>query len=561
MDLARAKVPFSLFVSQREIQEGDVIAGDCFGRGGQKVARKGQEVTPKLKQRLKNMNVRQAWVERTIPEWMPPAEARLFGFKMSKRINVSPLHYQILINFQGTFSTSGIDHLLDLFEKEFDKLNSNKNQLEQLQQKFDRLKQTEEKLLHKINQLEDQTLQKAYRQLISTARPQAVDTSKIKQGPAALSRRIQSFLESLQRLNSKLSDIVLELDVDDLEAIIQLDDVDKYRETSNFLDSFLLFERLYQIPTIEKEPQVEELFETSEELYQEMFFDQNINEEKLDAIVELLWEQFDPELPHWIMSLAHPGKPAGYLLAHSVNTAILSSQLYREALSQPVTSRRSITLSCLLMDIGMVLVPQSFHLHPGQMSSTQRKKTRIHPIISQDFYYDLTRRKDDTSELIQHHHERIDGSGYPQKKDDLNRDVRLITVCDMFDAMASPRMWRSAIPPAHVFQNLREEAGKTLDESWVMTLIKEVGIYPVGSIVRLSNDEPAVVTDHNPSNPELPEIIPIKSLMNNDQTGKISLEESNFSVQSGGTSIKAPRGIRQRLISRLKSSDSKKIPK
>lgn len=550
MDLAKAEVPFSILVSLREIQEGDRLAGDCFGRGGQKIAREGQRVDSQLKRRLKNMKVRQAWVERTIPEWMPPAEAHLFDFELIERLDVSPLHYQILINFQGTFSTTGIDRLLTLLEERIDHLSNEQiKELKSIRAQFDSLKGTEETLRDKINELEDEGLRKAYRQLLSAARPQAVDTSTIKEGPAALGRRIQSFLESLQRLNSRLSDIVLELDVAEIEHLVHLDDVETYQETSNFLDSFLLFERLYQIPTIEDEVQVQQLFELCQDLYQEMFYERRLNNERVDEIVELLWEDFDPELPHWIMSLAQPGEPAGYLMAHSVNTAILSSQLYLRADKNPVTSPRSITLACLLMDVGMILVPQTFHLHQGEMSKNQRQKTRVHPIISRDFYYDLTKKNDDTSELIERHHERIDGSGYPRREKKLNADARLLTVCDMFDAMASPRMWRKAIPPANVFKTLGEESGNTLDEEWVMALIQEIGVYPVGSVVRLSNDEPAVVIDHNPNNPARPSVLPIKSLMNDSYGGKVSLQDSNLAIESGGTSLKAPAGIRNKLIS------------
>jgi HD-GYP domain-containing protein (c-di-GMP phosphodiesterase class II) len=547
--IAKASVPYSILVSTRELKTGDVLASDCTGKGGQKVAGAGDEVDENLKNRVRNMGVRKAWVQRTLPEWMPPSEAQLFQFDVVEQHEVDPFTYQVLINFQGTFSTEGIDTLLGLLEEELEKLDRTMTEtLDQIRADFDQLKSREDQLRERIQDIDDDALKSAYQQLLSSARPQSIDPSDIQGGEAATGRRIQSFLETLQSINARVTDLILRIDEEELKDMVQLQDVDDYEDTSNFLDSFVLFERLYQVPTIEEDEQVQTLFEQCHEFYRGMFYDRTLDQEQLNDITDLLWERFDPELPHWIMSLGQGGEPEGYLMAHSVNTAILTSQLYRRTDRRPDTPEEAITLTCLLMDLGMVLVPQSFHLHQNEMTEEQRKKTRIHPIISKEFYYDLTGRSDEVSELILNHHERIDGSGYPRETSELNDDLKLITVCDMFEAMSSPRMWRSAMPPAKVYKILREEASQSLDTYWVNQLIHEVGVYPVGSMVRLSNDEPAVVVEHNPDNPAKPTVVPINSLMNNESNGRVSMEDSgDLSIQAGGTSIKAPVGIRRKL--------------
>jgi len=550
LNIVKAQVPFTLLVSVRQVETGDVIKSDCFSPGGQKVAREGDRVDDDLIRRLRNMNVRQVWVERTLPEWMSPAEAKQRGFDMEERHNVSPLHYQVLVNFQGTLSSDGIDRLLNLFENRLDSLtHSQKSELNKIRNDFEQIRGDESQLKQKINELNDQQLREAYNSLLSSARPQSFDPSDIKDGKPGLGRRIRSYLEVLQKVNTRLSDLVLELSDEEIESLVQLDEVDTYGETSNFIDSFLLFERLYRIPTIEDVPQVQTLFDSCDQLYREMFYEQTLNKELLNRISSLLWEQFDPDLPHWFMSLAQPGKPGGYLMAHSVNTAILTTQLYRNSDRKPDAEPREITLACLLMDIGMVLVPQSFHLHDQELTPDQKHKMKVHPIVSRDFYYDLSRKTDKTSKLIERHHERIDGSGYPRKLTSLSPDERLITLCDMFDAMASPRMWRSAIPPLQLFKNLRSKAATSMDKDWINVLIREIGIYPVGSVVRLSNDDPAVVVKHNHEDPKRPTVLPIRTLMNETENAEISLKDSELTIQSGGTSIKAPVGIRRKLIS------------
>lgn len=550
MKITKANVPYTLLVSERKVEPGDRLAADCFDRNGQKVASEGEEVTKKLKRQMKNMGVRKAWLERRIPEWMPLAEAQIRNYDIAETHDVTPLHFQILTNFQGAFSTEGIDQLLTrIKESDTAETVDFSEDLDEIYDKADRLKRREKKLHRLIEELDDDELRDRYYSLLSAARPQAVDPSEIKQGKSGLGRKIQDFLEELNDLKTDLSQIILNMDEDDLVAFFQLENLGGYDSSPDFADSFVLFERMFAPTDHEEDPVLDELFDTAREFLREMFYDRNFEEEKLRRIDTILWEEFDPNLAHWFMGLGQPGELKSYLLTHSVNTAILTSQLYLRSDRSPERDTEKITLACLVKDIGMVLVPQSYHLHQEDLSEEQLNKLKIHPLISLEFLDDVASGYSETLELIEKHHEKTDGSGYPRGSERLDRDQKLMNVCDMFDAMTSPRMWRAPIPPNDAMKYLREDAGESIDEHWVNHLIQQIGIFPVGTVVRLSNDEPSIVFRNKPTRPDKPAVIPVQSLMqsNGDDLDVIDLEETDLSIQAGGTDRKAPLAIRRKF--------------
>lgn len=551
MKISKANIPYTLLVSSREIEPGDTLAADCFSRNGQKVASEGEEVDNKLKRQMENMGVRKAWLLRRIPEWMPLAEAKLQNYEIIKTHDVSPVHYQILVNFQGAFSTEGIEQLLDRIREANHDIKDEELQqtMEELTKTIDRLKRREEKLKTKLDELEDEELRKRYYQLLSAAQPQAIDPSKIKQGKSALGRKIQGFLEKLNDLKTELSGIILGMNEDELIKFFDLENMDDYNASPDFADSFVLFERMFDQTDYEEDPILKKLFTISRKLLQGMFYERTLDEQKLDRVTKLLWKDFSPDLPHWFMALGQPGELNSYLLAHGVNTAILLSQLYETSDRDPEQTPQELTLACLVKDIGMVLVPQSYHLHQEDLSEEQQQKLKIHPLISREFLNDVSDQFNGSNELIERHHEKLDGTGYPRGIENFGSDQRLLNICDMFDAMTSPRTWRTAIPPNDAMKYLREDAGESLDEDWVNHLIRTIGIFPVGTVVRLSNEEPSIVVQQNDQRPDKPAVLPVQQLMQSKGNLEIlDLESSNLSIQAGGTSRKAPLAIRRKFL-------------
>jgi hypothetical protein len=92
------------------------------------------------------------------------------------------------------------------------------------------------------------------------------------------------------------------------------------------------------------------------------------------------------------------------------------------------------------------------------------------------------------ADVCLHHHEKHDGTGYPHglKGDDISLFARMAAICDTYDALVSPRPHRPAHGPAGAVAEMYKLKG-SFDETLLTTLIKSIGIYPVGSLVRLDS--------------------------------------------------------------------------
>lgn len=97
--------------------------------------------------------------------------------------------------------------------------------------------------------------------------------------------------------------------------------------------------------------------------------------------------------------------------------------------------------------------------------------------------------------IVRQHHERNDGSGYCEglRGDAIIEEAKLLALVDIYSAMVSPRAYRAEMQAKEVLRDLFLSRGKSIDDHLCMVFIKEMGIYPPGSFVRLVNGEVAVV--------------------------------------------------------------------
>ena len=103
--------------------------------------------------------------------------------------------------------------------------------------------------------------------------------------------------------------------------------------------------------------------------------------------------------------------------------------------------------------------------------------------------------------LIRHHHERLDGTGYPDGNvsEQLDLDVRVLTVCDVYDALISPRIYRDAWSPAQALRTLKAEEGTAFDGRCVAALERVLsGESPVVSRTRVPSGQRSRLA-HRPS--------------------------------------------------------------
>ena len=137
---------------------------------------------------------------------------------------------------------------------------------------------------------------------------------------------------------------------------------------------------------------------------------------------------------------------------------------------------RELALGGLLHDMGKLAVPDAILRKPGALTDEEFAAIRRHPGDGDELLADLgfsTRIR----RMVRGHHERLDGSGYPDglRGDEIDLETRILAVADVYDALVSPRVYRDAWPVPRALALLREEAGVGFDARCVEALERIVG--------------------------------------------------------------------------------------
>jgi HD-GYP domain-containing protein (c-di-GMP phosphodiesterase class II) len=137
---------------------------------------------------------------------------------------------------------------------------------------------------------------------------------------------------------------------------------------------------------------------------------------------------------------------------------------------------RTLAVGGLLHDIGKLSVPDAVLQKPGPLDEHEFALVKLHPERGRDLLHELGGFDDRITRLVMNHHERLDGCGYPRglTHHQLELESRILAVCDVYDALVSPRVYRGAWSSERALALLDEEAGATLDARCVAALISVV---------------------------------------------------------------------------------------
>ena len=159
-----------------------------------------------------------------------------------------------------------------------------------------------------------------------------------------------------------------------------------------------------------------------------------------------------------------------YTEGHSRRVALRAVQVGEELGLSPLRLRELAT-GGLVHDIGKLSVPNSILKKPGRLLDQEFDVVKRHPEIGSRMLLDLGF-SESVAQLVQDHHERLDGSGYPRRLSGpaMSLEARILAVCDVYDALVSNRVYREAFSHEDALEILRLEAGTRLDRRCVQTL-------------------------------------------------------------------------------------------
>jgi len=195
-----------------------------------------------------------------------------------------------------------------------------------------------------------------------------------------------------------------------------------------------------------------------------------------------------------------------YGVAHSLHTASLLSLITRQ-MKLPPGHREILICAALTMNISQVELQNELFAHQGELTQDQRNTIREHPLLSSAILRETGIENELWHALVQTHHENWQGSGYPfgLERKQILPPAHLLHLADITCAKLAPRRYRAAQLPATALGSLFQRKDVDFDSAFTTMLIRELGIYPPGSFVKLANNEIGVVLARRekPSEPQV----------------------------------------------------------
>lgn len=184
-----------------------------------------------------------------------------------------------------------------------------------------------------------------------------------------------------------------------------------------------------------------------------------------------------------------------YTYNHSVNVSILSIAV-AESLSLPEQERINVGVAGLLHDVGKTQLALDLIRKPGTLTVEEFEEIKKHPEEGYSILGKMSHIQEKTRYMVREHHMRADRTGYPRPEPEyrVHPHSQVIAVADCYDALTTMRSYQKARTPQQALEIMRKLSGKSLDPDLVLLLSRSLGVYPIGTMVRLTTMEVGIVT-------------------------------------------------------------------
>jgi len=231
----------------------------------------------------------------------------------------------------------------------------------------------------------------------------------------------------------------------------------------------------------------------------------DINEVR-DAINPLIEGVFrNQEAVAALLRLKESGQ---YRYHHSLSMALWATILGRH-LGLHRDELEKLAVGCAMCDVGMTELSPELLDNPSNLTEQQCRIVRAHPIMGAQLVTDSGNVDFEVIAIIENHHERFDGSGYPRGMEGAAIPLlaRIAGLVDAYDAMITPRPYASARTSHEAVQELIDSKGSAFQDSLVEQFVQAIGLFPTGSLVELNTGEVAIVIRQNRTRRLKPEVV------------------------------------------------------
>ncbi|HHF3229838.1 TPA: HD-GYP domain-containing protein [Vibrio diabolicus] len=200
-------------------------------------------------------------------------------------------------------------------------------------------------------------------------------------------------------------------------------------------------------------------------------------------------------------------KKDSYLLEHSVNVACLLVS-FGKYLGLDKQTLKQLAIGGIIHDVGKIKVDDKILHKPAKLTPEEFEHMKLHQVFAGEIILHVKGLSDVSRDVCLMHHEKLDGNGYPRglKGDEIPIHGRMSCIVDIYDALTADRCYKKGMSSAEAFKILLSLTPFHLDSDLVYKFINCVGMYPVGSIVELSDGRVGIVWSSNDSQALKPEV-------------------------------------------------------
>lgn len=194
-----------------------------------------------------------------------------------------------------------------------------------------------------------------------------------------------------------------------------------------------------------------------------------------------------------------------YTFSHSISTTVYAL-LIGKSLNYNMKKLEELALGTILHDIGKILIDSNILYKKETLTYSELMYVRRH--VEEGYRYVANRPEipEASKQIILRHHERLDGTGYPNMlvKNQIDEYSKIAGIADVYDALISDRCYRKKWKRSNAFKFLLENSDTKFDAELVRLFMKNIAVYPNGTMVRMSDGRIALIKEQNNNMPLRP---------------------------------------------------------